>query len=482
MFVFKFIKYEQVFAVALLFIIPIASAGDIEKIFDSVSTVSSGSKSFSTQRYNGVSGGGFSARNSLVTNKAIKFRPPSFSAGCGGIDFFAGSFSIINKDQIVQTMRGIAQGAATYAFGIAVKSLCPSCADEMKNIQEKLEKFNDMTMSSCESMAGWMDDETASWQKKNHALDDVVSSPLKRLNGLIPDAGDAKSNPDKDPAKALAEAGLASEAGLESNIVWQSIKELDIGGRLASVTGMDEKEAGEMMLNLIGTKIQYVNNDGDDSKSSQETNDSVVFTLTLQSFLRGTQSDVYYTCDTEDKCLEPTVSPPPADIKKGLVDVISAKLYSPGDSDSLLIKIQERRLCLGQEVSCPEADLLGMASFPALQLIEKSPKDDSTRNDLAFLIANDIALGTVEAMYELLMNVFYEMGQVTKSKGAEKLLMLDFKRLVTSANERLRQGVLDNRVLLKDSKKVFATRLDALMKAYALREKVRADLSMNGGR
>ncbi len=53
--------------------------------------------------------------------------PPSFSAGCGGIDLFGGSFSFINMNQFVDLMRAVASNAAGYAFQLAINAMCPDC-------------------------------------------------------------------------------------------------------------------------------------------------------------------------------------------------------------------------------------------------------------------------------------------------------------------------------------------------------------------
>jgi len=49
--------------------------------------------SFSTPTRNGISFGGASYRVKGVRANVVNFQPPKISGGCGGIDFFAGSFS-----------------------------------------------------------------------------------------------------------------------------------------------------------------------------------------------------------------------------------------------------------------------------------------------------------------------------------------------------------------------------------------------------
>ena len=50
---------------------------------------------------------------------------PSFRAGCGGIDAFAGAFSFINSDQLIAFGRAVAQNAAGFAFELALETISP---------------------------------------------------------------------------------------------------------------------------------------------------------------------------------------------------------------------------------------------------------------------------------------------------------------------------------------------------------------------
>lgn len=106
---------------------------------------------YTTDGMQGWVGPSFSARNNMTNPRLLTVRAPSFSAGCGGIDFFAGSFSIITKDEIVQMARGIAQGAPGYFFNLAIDAVCPSCGNNMRELQRKLESFNELTQNACET-------------------------------------------------------------------------------------------------------------------------------------------------------------------------------------------------------------------------------------------------------------------------------------------------------------------------------------------
>ena len=60
---------------------------------------------------------------------------PSFRAGCGGIDAFAGAFSFIDSDQLVAFARSVAQNAAGFAFELALETISPVIAETMSKLR-----------------------------------------------------------------------------------------------------------------------------------------------------------------------------------------------------------------------------------------------------------------------------------------------------------------------------------------------------------
>ena len=60
---------------------------------------------------------------------------PSFRAGCGGIDAFAGAFSFIDSDQLIAFGRAVAQNAAGFAFELALETISPVIAETMAKLR-----------------------------------------------------------------------------------------------------------------------------------------------------------------------------------------------------------------------------------------------------------------------------------------------------------------------------------------------------------
>lgn len=140
-----------------------AQASSMKDLFDSYSNGSPGAYKSSNGTH--LYGGNITARiHQPRPRDAIGFTPPDFKGGCGGIDFYAGSFSLISGDEIVQMARGIAQGAAPYFFNLAVSSICSNCSTAMGDLSKRLEELNKFARTSCESFYTRLDSaKSKSW-------------------------------------------------------------------------------------------------------------------------------------------------------------------------------------------------------------------------------------------------------------------------------------------------------------------------------
>jgi len=105
-------------------------------------------------RYKGQSagyytGGSIYARNRVINTPVANVQFPNISAGCGGIDMYAGGFSFINEDQFVALMKGIASNAVGFAFQLAMDTLSPSISSNLKNLRTAVNRMNNFNINSC---------------------------------------------------------------------------------------------------------------------------------------------------------------------------------------------------------------------------------------------------------------------------------------------------------------------------------------------
>ncbi len=69
------------------------------------------------------SGGSVYLRNPVKNVQLISMQLPSLNAGCGGIDAYLGSFSMISGEEIQRFVKQIMSNAAGYAFDLALQTM-----------------------------------------------------------------------------------------------------------------------------------------------------------------------------------------------------------------------------------------------------------------------------------------------------------------------------------------------------------------------
>lgn len=96
--------------------------------------------------------GGVSTRAPITRPfEFVSVQTPKFSAGCGGIDFYAGGFSAIDSDQFIDNLRAIGQNAQSLAYMLAIQIVSPQLSGVMEDVQTWANKYLNMNMDSCEA-------------------------------------------------------------------------------------------------------------------------------------------------------------------------------------------------------------------------------------------------------------------------------------------------------------------------------------------
>lgn len=121
--------------------------GDLNEMFMSNSTASG---QINTKDRVGVFGGSVAIRAPVRSVVVVAFDPPRLNAGCGGVDLYGGSFSMINSQQLVQIFRQVAAHAASLAFKAAIKAISPSLDALMTEFQSLLQNMNNLAKNSCQ--------------------------------------------------------------------------------------------------------------------------------------------------------------------------------------------------------------------------------------------------------------------------------------------------------------------------------------------
>jgi len=125
------------------------AAGWVDDWFTQAATTSP--SSYTGQQRGYLTGGGISVRYSHTTTYPITVTAPSFNAGCGGIDFFAGGFSFLNSNYLVNTMQNMVSAAPAVAFDLAMGTLAPQISESLKAFKAISDRLNSVQLNGCKA-------------------------------------------------------------------------------------------------------------------------------------------------------------------------------------------------------------------------------------------------------------------------------------------------------------------------------------------
>jgi len=106
--------------------------------------------SFESQKRGFATAGGASMRWKQSRDYLVTASPPKFSSGCGGIDLFGGGFNFLKYEMLVEKLQRImGPAAATFAFDIAMNTLCEPCAKGIKSLEAITDRLNQLQIDDC---------------------------------------------------------------------------------------------------------------------------------------------------------------------------------------------------------------------------------------------------------------------------------------------------------------------------------------------
>ncbi|MFA7293764.1 MAG: conjugal transfer protein TraH [Rhodocyclaceae bacterium] len=223
----------------------------MQQLFDSVNAQGNVSNPaiLQGQTLNLYTGGSLFMRMPRKTYNLVNVTPPSWNAGCGGIDLFMGGFSFINKDAFVAMLRNIGSNALGYGFKLAIQNLCPTCDNVMQALQASAQMINRQNIDSCETAKGIVNaalPDTWTRGKQDAAKNFGVNT------NLFSDLSDAWTNVMNNEPKAndtinqVAAANPAAKDAMPTgNVVWKALKKLN---------GIDD-EYRMIIMSMVGTAI-----------------------------------------------------------------------------------------------------------------------------------------------------------------------------------------------------------------------------------
>ena len=226
---------------------------------------------------------------------------PSFRAGCGGIDAFAGAFSFINSDQLIAFGRAVAQNAAGFAFELALETISPVIAETMAKLRALAQWVNSQNLNSCETAQALVG---ALWSKNDRASS-AICAAIGTSQGIFSDYAAAKhgcgADGQRNSTLASASGAMADQVPVNVNYAWKAIR--------ASSFLAGDAQLAEFAMAVTGTLIVTApTSDGDASGPRVRILEPLALDRRVTEVLmEGGGALPVYACDTNTLCLNPTL-------------------------------------------------------------------------------------------------------------------------------------------------------------------------------
>ena len=206
----------------------------------------------------GIVGGGVYARLPIGAIQPLAIDPPRFSAGCGGIDLYLGSFSFITADKLTAFIRQVAQNAAPLAFKMAIEAAFPQLAGVLDKFQAIAQQMNDLNKNSCQMAHGLLDavkDPQGAWDGLTNAVDNQVSQVKGWFSDTSAATEDTVANPSGTTAKVASQKNAdGTQIDGLGNLVWNTLKS-KTSYNWAINLSESEIESKQLVMALVGTRI-----------------------------------------------------------------------------------------------------------------------------------------------------------------------------------------------------------------------------------
>jgi conjugative transfer pilus assembly protein TraH len=291
-------------AIAFAFLLPAneAQAGFLDDFWTSNGATSNIT---APQMYNSAFGrsgtlGSVAYRAPVKSFVPFSVTAPHFTAGCGGIDFFLGSFSLANTTQFVNFLRAVGQNVAGLAFKVALTAMSPTLNAEMGKIADDINKWTSELKNSCKAATDLMASTGA-----NSMITTAVTQAKQNLmdSGAATDAGATDQSVDSTPSQIVAgNTPVANSGGLigddiNANIVWYAMQQ-------ANWTNVSDEEQ-RVIMSMLGTTTIIIRDPVSGNVVDPPTITPIPATITIDDLVGniGVGSGASYVASVADNSL-----------------------------------------------------------------------------------------------------------------------------------------------------------------------------------
>lgn len=368
------------------------------------------------QRRGYVFGGSARFRAPIIGVSPLSIQLPRITSGCGGINFFGGSFSFINMDRFTEYLQAIAQNAIGMAFDMALTTLCPQCATVLHKLEDTIQKVNAMSSNSCQAarslinMAGGTPEAIRAYRvERCKALETEFNQVTDWFGGHMEcneNTGQAEWKANQQARAAQSDTTKPPVPLLEQNIFWKAWVKSGIQ------ISQDFNTTGEDFMSLYGTLVLYF----DDNKKQKL--DYKAPKLEVTDLLGGWQQKKGWICaDGHTDCLK--VEEGNLQTYTGLTVTVEEKLKA------YAIELRTRQrfdLANNPYFNTP------VAGVPIYRLLVNTAEIPGGNDYIAEKGARWIALDLLDSFTRQMAHYLYSQLVTEDEQGLRKQFIEDFNR------------------------------------------------------
>lgn len=257
-----------------------------------------------------ITGGRVTVKSKIVSAQLMAFDPPRIDSGCGGIDWFAGSFSFISADQFVQLMRSIGANAAGYAFKLALTNMCPSCASIMEDLRKTVAAANSLAGDSCQAAKKIVDTISVKLPANEGFGIEAKADQIQTARGGFADAFSGwVDNIGKDKSATQdGDEDTFKKEGVIGNVAWNVFtKEADNGAKMLTGFASSDTATAEAIMSLTGTVVSSKSSGDAKAQIKIVQYENVLSLIDLMGERYKESSVSLWKCNDSVDCLEPVM-------------------------------------------------------------------------------------------------------------------------------------------------------------------------------
>lgn len=251
----------------------------------------------------GMTFGSVVLRNPSSPVNILTLDPPRFSAGCGGIDMYGGSFTFINAAAFTQALRNMMNQAQGLLFQAALGMISPNISQLLSQFQKITQDMNSLASNTCALATvainkidpGALETQATQAAATIGSQTGAITDDFNTLHWASPQQG---QNNQQNVQAANPKSG---------NFTWKALSRSNAAASLAVAGMIDPNDpqgdkARLFLMSLLGTSVNSTANPAAGSTApSQSTNYGPLFRL---HDLLSAKSLLTYDCGT-------IITPPP---------------------------------------------------------------------------------------------------------------------------------------------------------------------------